>query len=434
LAVTEDARPCGELPARIALVLPALTTGGVERSTFSLAAGLLARGLAVDLVVYKPEGQMRAELPAGIHVVPLRACSSLMARLQALAADPAGMGVLLRPVLAARRVPNAYRYLPALTEYLRTTRPAALITAFPFENLLGIAARRLAGSATRLIVTERNTTTRSTREGIKWKRRFLPPLLLRQYPMADAVVAVSDGVADGLAAATGLPRHRITTIYNPVVSQAMLAKAAEPAPHLWLEPGQPPVVMGLGRLVPQKDFPTLIRAFARVRAERPARLLIVGPGSGEAQAELRALAAALGCAEDTDLPGLTLNPFAYLARAGVFVLSSLHEGLPGVLIQALACGCPVVSTDCPSGPREILEGARFGRLVPMGDAAAIAEAVTATLDAPGDRALRIARAMEFSVDRSVDRYLALLAGTGLPTQTAAGREAGIAAAPEPVSR
>jgi glycosyltransferase involved in cell wall biosynthesis len=217
------------------------------------------------------------------------------------------------------------------------------------------------------------------------------------------------------------------------VSPAMLAKAAEPAPHPWLEPGQPPVVMGLGRLVPQKDFPTLIRAFARVRAERPARLLIVGPGSAAAQAELRALAAALGCAEDTALPGPTLNPFAYLARAGVFVLSSLHEGLPGVVIQALACGAPVVATDCPSGPREILKGGRFGRLVPMGDAAAIAEAITATLDAPGDRAPRVARAMEFSVDRSVDRYLALLAGTGFPT-LAAGREAGIAAEPEPVDR
>jgi glycosyltransferase involved in cell wall biosynthesis len=409
--MTEIVRPPGAHLARIALILPALTAGGVERSTFSLAAGLLARGLAVDLVVYKPDGPMRAELPTSIRVVPLRACSSLMARLHALAADPVGIGVMLLPVLAVRRVPNAYRYLPALVEYLRTTRPAALITAFPFENLLGVAARRLAGTDTRLIVTERNTTTRSTREGTKRKRRFLPSLLLRQYPMADAVVAVSDGVADGLATTTGLSRHRITTIYNPVVSQDMPAKAAEPAPHPWLEPGQPPVVMGLGRLVPQKDFPTLIRAFARVRAERPARLLIVGPGSADAQAELRALATALGCDEDTDLPGLTLNPFAYLARAGVFVLSSLHEGLPGVLIQALACGCPAVSTDCPSGPAEILDGGRYGTLVPVGDDAAMAEAILATLAHPPERSVLAARGAEFSVDRAVERYLELL----LPT-------------------
>jgi glycosyltransferase involved in cell wall biosynthesis len=426
--MTEAVYPSGTHPTRITLLLPALTVGGVERSTLSLAAELLARGFAVDLVVYKPEGPMRAELPAGIRVVPLRACSSPMARLHALAADPAGIGVLFRPVLAVRRVPNAYRYLPALVEYLRGSRPAALITAFPFENLLGIAARRLAGSPTRLIVTERNATTRSTQAGTKRKRRFLPPLLRRQYPMADAVVAVSDGVADGLAAATGLPRTRITTVYNPVVSQDIRAKAAAPAPHPWLEPGQPPVVMGLGRLVRQKDFPTVIRAFARVHAKRAARLLIVGPGSAETQAELRALATALGCAEDTDLPGPTLNPFAYLARAGVFVLSSLHEGLPGALIQALACGCPVVSTDCPSGPAEILDGGRHGALVPVGDDTAMAAAILATLDAPGDRASRIARGMAFSVGRSVDRYLALLNATGLPTLPATSRKAGAATA------
>jgi glycosyltransferase involved in cell wall biosynthesis len=421
--MNEAVHPSGALPARIALLLPALTTGGVERSTFSLAAGLRARGLAVDLVTYKPEGEMSAELPAGVRVVPLRACSSLSARFKALAADPAGIGVLLRPVLAVRRVPNAYRYLPAMTEYLRTARPAVLITAFPFENLLGIAARRLAGSATRLIVTERNTTTRSTLEGRKWKRRFLPALLLRQYPMADAVVAVSDGVADGLAAATGLPRHRITTIYNPVVSPDMLVKAAEPVPHPWLERGQPPVVLGVGRLVPQKDFPTLIRAFIRVRAERPARLLIVGPGSTEAQAELRTLATALGCAQDMDLPGSALNPFAYMARAGVFVLSSLHEGLPGVLIQALACGCPVVSTNCPSGPAEILDGGRYGALVPVGDDRAMAEAILATLAHPPERAALTARGAEFSVDRAVERYLALIADTGLSVRAVVGEGA-----------
>jgi len=408
MAMAESLHPSGVLPTRIALLLPALTTGGVERSTFLLAAGLLARGLAVDLVTYKPEGEMRAELPAGIRLVPLRACSSLMARLKALAADPAGISVLLRPVLAVRRVPNAYRYLPALTQYLHATRPAALITAFPFENLLGIAARRLAGSATRLIVTERNTPTRTTREGVKWKRRFLPPLLLRQYPMADSVVAVSHGVADGLAAVTGLPRHRIRTIYNPVVNPAMLAKAAEPTPHPWLEPDQPPVVMGVGRLVPQKDFPTLVRAFARVRAERPARLLIVGPGSTDPQVVLRTLAPALDCANDMDLPGSSLNPFAYMARAGVFVLSSQHEGLPGVLIQALACGCPVVSTDCPSGPAEILDGGRYGALVPVGDYAAMAEAILATLAHPPERSVLAARGAEFSIDRAVEGYLELL--------------------------
>ena len=143
------------------------------------------------------------------------------------------------------------------------------------------------------------------------------------------------------------------------------------------------MILGVGRLTPQKDFPTLIRAFARVRRQRPARLVIVGEGRPEARAALMRLAAELGCAEDVSLPGFTHNPFCYMAHAGVFVLSSLHEGLPGVLIQALACGAPVVSTDCPSGPREILEGGRYGRLVALGDDAAMAEAISATPVASG---------------------------------------------------
>ncbi len=226
--------------------------------------------------------------------------------------------------------------------------------------------------------------------------------------MADAIVAVSEGVADELARHTGLPRKQIVVIHNAVVSDAVLAKAAEPVPHPWFAPGQPPVILGVGRLTEQKDFPTLIRAFARVRSERASRLVIVGDGKPEARAALLRLASALGCADDLSLPGFTHNPFCYMANAGVFVLSSLHEGLPGVLIQALACGAPVVSTDCPSGPREILEAGRYGQLVDTGDDTAMAGAILAALRHGGDRAPRVARGRQFSVDRAVDRYLGLI--------------------------
>ena len=225
--------------------------------------------------------------------------------------------------------------------------------------------------------------------------------------MADAIVAVSEGVADELAQHTGLPREQIITIHNAVVSESVLAKAAAPVPHPWFAPGEPPVVLGVGRLTEQKDFPTLLRAFARVRSTQPARLVIVGDGKPEARAELMRLAAELGCATDVSLPGFTYNPFCYMAHAAVFVLSSLHEGLPGVMIQALACGAPVVSTDCPSGPREILEDGRHGRLVGLGDTSPWPRRSRA-LDQPGDAAARMARGQQFSVDRAVDRYLGLL--------------------------
>ena len=400
---------------RIALLLPDLNGGGVERTAVSLAQGFLERGLEVDLVLCRVRGPLLAEVPSAVRLVPLRPAPTMLGRLLVVAADPGGTPELARPVLLSWRPPSSYRMLPSLTRYLRREQPAALISAFPFENLLAIAAKRLAGVKTKVIVTERNTTTRSTRLGVKWKRRYLPALVRRQYPMADAIVAVSEGVADELAQHTGLPREQIVTIHNAVVSESVLAKAAAPVPHPWFAPGEPPVVLGVGRLTEQKDFPTLLRAFARVRSTQPARLVIVGDGKPEARAELMRLAAELGCAMDVSLPGFTYNPFCYMAHAAVFVLSSLHEGLPGVMIQALACGAPVVSTDCPSGPREILEGGRHGRLVDLGDDRAMAEGISAALHEPGDRSARMARGLQFSVDRAVDRYLGLLrtAGIGL---------------------
>ena len=405
--------PAATEATRIALLLPDLTGGGVERTAVSLAQGFLERGLEVDLVLCRVRGPLLAEVPPAVRLMPLFPAPTLLGRALVLAADPGGLPALARPVLLSWQPPSSYQMLPSLIRYLRRERPDALISAFPFENLLAIAAKRLAGVATRVIVTERNTTTRSTRLGVKWKRRYLPALVKRQYPMADAIVAVSDGVADELAQHTGLPRAQIVTVHNAVVSDSVLTKAMAPVLHPWFGPNRPPVILGVGRLTEQKDFPTLIRAFARIRAERPVRLVIVGEGKPEARAELTALADELGCGEDLSLPGFTHNPFCYMANAAVFVLSSLHEGLPGVLIQALACGAPVVSTDCPSGPREILEGGRYGRLVPVGDDAAMASAILAALRDPGDLTQTIARGRQFSVDRAVDRYLALLRSAGL---------------------
>jgi glycosyltransferase involved in cell wall biosynthesis len=251
----------------------------------------------------------------------------------------------------------------------------------------------------------------------RWRERHLPRLLGHGYRMADGILAVSDGVADDLARRTGLPREGITTVYNPVVTAKLAALAAAPVAHPWFATAAPPLILGVGSLAARKDFPTLLRAFARVRAQRDCRLVILGQGStpdktAELKAELMALAASLGVAADTDLPGFVANPFAYMARAATFVLSSLYEGLPGVLIQALACGCPVVSTDCPSGPSEILDGGRFGALVPVGDDTAMATAIASTLDDPLAASTLRARGNLFSVERAVDRYVDLMFDPG----------------------
>src|SRR3954452_25044841 len=211
---------------RVALLLPSLAGGGVERSTLALARGLLERGAAVDLLLGRAEGPLRDAVPAGVRVVPLRAAPGWQGRLGALRAHPGGVGALLRPVLLARAAPDGYRLVPALARYLQEVRPDALIAAFPFENLAAIAARRLAGVATRVIVTERTTTTAAPRRGRTWKRRYLPGLQRHAYPMADAIVAVSDGVADRLARKTGLPRAAIRTVHNPVVVPELPALVA----------------------------------------------------------------------------------------------------------------------------------------------------------------------------------------------------------------
>jgi glycosyltransferase involved in cell wall biosynthesis len=236
----------------------------------------------------------------------------------------------------------------------------------------------------------------------------MPILARHSYAWADGIIAVSSGVADDLARVARLPRERIEVVHNPVVDRELPSKRKAPLDHPWFADGQPPVVLGLGRLKKQKDFPTLLRAFARLRSTREARLVILGEGKQEQS--IRSLARSLGIAKDVDLPGFDPNPFRYLARAACFVLSSAWEGLPRVLIEALACGCPVVSTDCPSGPHEILEGGRYGPLVPVGDERAMANAIAQVLDHPPDRDELRSRGALFAVDSSADRYLAILFG------------------------
>jgi glycosyltransferase involved in cell wall biosynthesis len=377
------------------------------------AKALLSRDFHVDLVLCERKGPLVDNVPSGTRVIELKPVPMLVARVRALVADPGGLRELLRPVLLPWKPPQRLPHLPMLIRYLQSARPDALLSALPTLNLLAVWARRLAGVQTRIVISERNTLSISISGSRQWRKRYVPPLLKRAYLMADGIIAVSNGVADDLAATTGIPRQRITTVYNPVVGLDLIAKAREPLDHPWFAPGEPPVILAAGRLHPQKDFATLIRAFARLRAERPARLVILGAdSSGDSAyvADLKALPARFGVAKDVDLAGFAPNPHAYMSRAAAFVLSSVHEGLGIVLIEALACGTPVVSTDCPSGPREILDHGRFGPLVPVGDDAALAAAIGSALDDPLPAELLRSRAEMFTVERAVDRYLDLMFG------------------------
>jgi glycosyltransferase involved in cell wall biosynthesis len=402
-------QPLNGLGRRIALVFGYLDAGGVERSMLTVAKRLLEHDCKVDLVLSRRQGNLLGEVPEKAGVLELKRSSLWRTRVAALVADPAA----LVPFRLPKKTLKELRQLPSFVDYLRTEKPAAIFSAMPRYNLQAVWARRLSGLRTRVVISERDRTSPAPYAGQETPRAFPTPLIRRAYMLADAIVAVSNGIADDLAKHAGIPRERITTVYNPVVTQELIVKAEELVDHAWFAPDAPPVVLGVGRLHPQKDFATLIRAFARVRSQRPARLVLLGAADAGREGyanDLRSLPGALGVADDVRFEGFVANPFAYMARASVYVLSSIHEGLPGALIQALACGCPVVSTDCVSGPREVLDNGKFGPLVPVGDDAQMAEAISRVFDDPLPSERLKARAHLFSVDRAVQQYWNLLFG------------------------
>lgn len=394
---------------RVALIFGSFRTGGVARVMLTTAAGLLERGIAVDLVVGRSHGDMKADVPKGAKIVELRRSNRLLAKGQAIAANIYKSGELL-----AWRAPGKIRYLPSLVSYFREAQPDAVLAATSPFNLMAVWARRLAQVRCRVVVSEHNQLSHGN-QGIVWKYDSPPRILGLSYEEADAVVAVSNGVADEMSEHTGFPRGEIATVYNPIALDKTAALAQQPLDHPWFAAGEPPVVIGAGKLTPRKDFATLIRAFARVRGQRRARLIVLGgprdaAKDGDYVQNLKVLARELDVERDVDFVGFVANPLAYMSRADVFVLSSAVEPFGMVLIEALACGCPVVSTDCPSGPAEILQGGRYGPLVPVGDDGAMADAILSVLDKPLPKSKLQARASMFGVQRAVDQYVGLMFG------------------------
>ncbi|HEY8196476.1 MAG TPA: glycosyltransferase [Gemmatimonadales bacterium] len=361
-------------PARpVALFMPSLRGGGAERVAINLAQGFAALGVPTDLVTASARGQLVGQTPAGVRLVDLKS-------------------------------PRTILGLPGLVAYLRRERPAAIIAFMDHAGIIALMARRLSGIPTRVICTVHNTITAAAPSSTNLRSRLMPRFLRAFYPSAEAVVAVSHGVAKGFSDATGFPLGRIQVIYNPVITTDMIAAGTGEPGHSWLLDGGPPVVLGVGRLTPQKDFVTLIRAFARVRQQRPARLLILG--EGEERSALQGLVRELGLDSDVALPGFVAGAHACMARAAVFVLSSAWEGLPTVLIEALAVGAQVVATDCPSGPREILRGGELGRLVPPGDVPALAEGILGALASSAPR-VPLSELREYTPEIATQAYLHL---------------------------
>lgn len=368
---------------KVAVFLPSLAAGGAERVNVTLANEFAKHGLSVDLVVADAEGAFRKAVAGNVRVV----------------------------VLGSRRCMTS---LPHFCRYLRRENPDAVLATMR-AGTVALLADRIVGGRRRTVV--RCEMSHSAVHRISdAPGRLLLWLHSRLLPSADAVVTVCEDAAADIARASPQASAKVRAIYNPLFSPDVLDLAGEPVDHPWFNGPTPPVVVSVGRLAQQKDYLTLLRAFADVLRVRPARLVIVG--EGPERSRLLATTRELGIAEHVDLPGYRSNPYAYVRRARVFVLSSIAEGLPCVLIEALACGTPVVSTACVTGPREILEDGKWGRLVPVGDSAAMARAILSTLDESADSSALVARAKLFDFAPSVDQHLELLFPDGCDSPAA----------------
>jgi glycosyltransferase involved in cell wall biosynthesis len=346
--------------------------GGVERMLVNLLNAFAGRGHRIQLVLIRTRSRHLQHLDQAIQILDLGSRHTLTS-------------------------------LWPLMRYLRRYRPPRMLVAKDRAGRLALLARLLSGVETPIVLRlgTNLSAALAQRTGLQRWLRQVPIRLL--YSHIDHIVAVSEGVRQDTLAVSGIDPSRISVIRNPVVTPRLYELAQQPPAHPWFTPPHPPIILGAGRLTRQKDFRTLIHAFAKLRQTRPGRLIILG--DGRQKAELQALAEELGVAGDLDLPGFTVNPYGYMALAQLFVLSSRWEGSPNVLTEAMALGTPVVSTDCPSGPAETLQGGRYGPLVPMGDWRALAEAMAQVLDHPPDRDSLQEAVREYAVETSATHYL-----------------------------
>ena len=365
---------------KIAILVSYSGDGGVEKITNDLLRALVKQGVEIDLLLIKAQPPFVEGIPSEVNQIRFRRSSARLAT-------------------------------PELVEYLQRESPPVLMAAKHRGLLLALRARRAAGVDTAIVGQIHSEVTASLVTKPWYNRMARLREVRKYYPQADAIIGVSQGVVDDLVRLTRMPETRFRCIYYPILDDSIPVRAAENIDHPWLgDDRQIPVFLGVGRFTNQKGFDDLIRAFAEVRKRRPARLVILG--RGPLQAELETLIAELNVGEDIDLAGFQPNPLAYMSRCDVFVLSSRWEGFGIVLAEAMAAGARVVSTDCRSGPSEILMQGACGPLVAVGDIDAMAGAMLRQLDAQIDPAHYEASLRRFRSDFVASEYIEYLGSFG----------------------
>lgn len=332
-------------------------------------------GHPVELLLIKARGEHLKHLPKEVNIVKLGSNHSAMTLLP-------------------------------LVRYLQKEQPKCILVAKHRAIVIAVIARMLAGVNTR-IVGRLGTNLSRALEGKSALRKWLWHAPMRKiYPKVDMIIPVSKGVLDDITSITKLSSEKLRVICNPVITPETDRLAQQSISHPWFSKGQPPVILAAGRFTLQKDFITLIKAFAEVRQQRACRLVLLGHGA--LRSEYEALATTLGVDKELSMPGFSNNPYPYMKQASLFVLSSAWEGSPNVLSEALAQGTPVVATDCPSGPSEVLQGGKIAPLIPVSDVKEMAKAIIKTLDNPPPAESLRAAVQEYTVKISAQRYLEAL--------------------------
>lgn len=356
---------------RISIFIPSLGGGGAERVMVTLANAFVLRGYQVDLVLVKAHGPYIPLVSPKVNIVDLN----------------------------SKRLISS---IPSFVKYLKANRPTLILSTINHANLGAIVANYLAGKPSHVFIRDANTASISLNSQHFFKAFIMKALMKLLFTKAEGIIAPSEGVAKDLENTIGLKSDSVEVIFNPVVTNELIKQKSEKVEHPWIIDKRVPSILAVGRLTKQKDYPTLLRAFSLLLKKTDAKLIVLG--EGPERAAMVALIEELKIADKVQLLGFNSNPFAFMGNVDLFVLSSAWEGLPGTLIQALACGCPVVSTDCPSGPREILNNGQYGRMVKVGHYEELANAMATTLETPIKKGIE-ERAMMFSEETAVKHYL-----------------------------
>jgi glycosyltransferase involved in cell wall biosynthesis len=364
-------------PPDVAFLIQSLDGGGAERIVLNLAQNFVERGFKVDLLLCLAHGEFLAEVVPEIRIIQLSN--------------------------------NHFKKLFKLIRYLRQEKPANLIAVMYPQNEIAILAKFFSGKSTKIIVTIHTMLSGQHymvqfplmaigRIHAMWVK-FVARLL---YVWADEIVAVSKGAARDLSLETGIPLDQIRVIYNPVISSKLFAQAQQTLKHSWFQAGEPPVILGVGRLHQVKDFSTLIRAFAIVKQARAVRLMILG--TGPEKEKLKNLVHTLELDDVVLMPGFVDNPYKYMANSTVFALSSRFESMGTVLIESMALGTPIVSTNAPTGAVEVLNNGQYGEIVAVNDSQSLAGAIQHVLDG-NVKQIDPMWLENFTVDKNCQKYL-----------------------------